>query len=174
MTRRIEYNGINKHECAVVWDLHGGGCRVSSLKGERSSDSYPNNPGGNCAWSPNGTWIAAGVPSRNVTYIWEMTTFECLHPTSTWNGAELLASSADGHWIATAHYEWLGRTGPTTVWIWSVESGELHQSLEGHTDLVSAAAFNPGSTRIATGSRDCTVRIWDAQTGEHISNSPII
>ena len=167
VTPRIKPDDVNEHECAVVWDLHEGGRKVSSLEGECDYDWYPNNPSGNCIWSPNGTWIAAGVPSLDVTYIWETTTFQRLHPASTWKGSELLASSADGRWVVTAHHRRLGSTRPTTVWIWSVESGELHQSLRGHVGSVYAA-FNLESTHIATGSRDSTIRIWDAQTGEQL------
>jgi len=38
-------------------------------------------------------------------------------------------------------------------------------SMKGHTDLVLTVAFSPDGSRIAPGSRDKTVRIWDVQTG---------
>ncbi len=42
---------------------------------------------------------------------------------------------------------------------------ELRRVLMGHTDWVSAVAVAPDGTWLATGSRDRTVRIWDAATG---------
>ena len=36
----------------------------------------------------------------------------------------------------------------------------------GHSDNVFAVAWSPGGTSIASGSRDKTVRIWNAHTGE--------
>ncbi|MEU0210084.1 NB-ARC domain-containing protein [Streptomyces canus] len=42
----------------------------------------------------------------------------------------------------------------------------LMRTLTGHRGPVHAVAFSPDGTRIATGSRDTTVRIWSSATGE--------
>ena len=39
-------------------------------------------------------------------------------------------------------------------------------TLEGHTDLVTCLHFSPDGSRIASGSQDRSVRLWDTATGD--------
>ncbi|KAJ7093772.1 WD40 repeat-like protein [Mycena epipterygia] len=41
----------------------------------------------------------------------------------------------------------------------------LQKILRGHDDSVYSVDFSPDGSRIASGSVDCTVRVWDAETG---------
>ena len=38
-------------------------------------------------------------------------------------------------------------------------------TLEGHIDFVNSVAFSPDGQRIASGSNDETIKIWDAASG---------
>ncbi|RYP58063.1 hypothetical protein DL770_010515 [Monosporascus sp. CRB-9-2] len=70
-----------------------------------------------------------------------------------------LAFSYDSKLVASA-------SNDKTVRIWSADTGELQQTLEGHADPVWSVAFSYDSKLIASASNDKTVRIWSADTGE--------
>jgi WD40 repeat protein len=54
----------------------------------------------------------------------------------------------------------------TSVLITETLTGNVVKELEGHTDSTTTASWSPDGTKLATGSLDLTVRIWDMETGE--------
>lgn len=42
------------------------------------------------------------------------------------------------------------------------------QKLQGHSNWVLSVAFSPDSSRIASGSDDRTIRIWDVRSGKEV------
>ena len=42
-------------------------------------------------------------------------------------------------------------------------------TLTGHSDLVYSVAYSPDGKHVVSGSRDNTVKVWDAQTGKEVS-----
>ena len=50
--------------------------------------------------------------------------------------------------------------------LWDVTSGEkCLQTLEGHSWYVNSVSFSPDGTKIASGSDDETVKVWDVTSG---------
>jgi WD40 repeat protein len=55
---------------------------------------------------------------------------------------------------------------------WEVEAGEVAQeakTLRGHSEQITCTALSPDESRVITGSRDGTARIWRTRTGEQLA-----
>lgn len=78
--------------------------------------------------------------------------------------------STKGWWIAALAFSPCGKKIVSSnythiIQIWDIETGKF-QNLEGHTQTIWTVTFHPSLPIIASGSDDCTIRIWDSNTGE--------
>lgn len=84
-----------------------------------------------------------------------------------------LAFSTDGRYLVSGGADqtvrvWAAPTWPrdtTGRWTAPAESNGPLQTLSGHSRIVSAVAFSPDSSLLASGGEDRTVRIWEWQQG---------
>lgn len=71
--------------------------------------------------------------------------------------------STDGKLIA-------GGLADSTIRIWDETSGEVLNTLRGHTSTVYSVSFNPDANRIASISFDGTLKVWDVVSGKLLMN----
>ncbi len=62
----------------------------------------------------------------------------------------------------------LGHGAADTLVVRDGSSGKEVRPLKGHTEYIATAAFSPDGKRILTGSRDRSVKLWDAETGREL------
>lgn len=88
--------------------------------------------------------------------LWDVTTRKYLKTLTDETGATRVRFSPDGQTLAGYRQ---------AVWLWDVASGELRQTLTGHTGGVSSVHFNPDGQTLFSTSGNKTIRLWDVNTG---------
>jgi WD40 repeat protein len=54
------------------------------------------------------------------------------------------------------------------VSLWDATDGEMLRTIAAHKTVVMGIAFSPDGGRLATGSLDTTVKVWDLSTGKEL------
>lgn len=113
-------------------------------------------------FSPDSSAIMATGSGDNTARIWDCDTGTPLHTLKGHTSWVLAVSfSPDGKILATGSMD-------NTTRLWNVKTGEaLGGPLKGHTKWITSLAWEPyhhqqsGKPRLASASKDSTVRIWD-------------
>jgi WD40 repeat protein len=129
-------------------------------------------------WSPDGKQVASCSEDQTIR-IWDVETHTCLHTlqghsSRVWG----ISFSPDGQTLASSSED-------QTIRLWQVSNGHCVANIQGYTNWVKTVAFSPtdqaiakrccdsealaslrASAQIATGHKDRTLRVWDANSGK--------
>jgi WD40 repeat protein/tetratricopeptide (TPR) repeat protein len=148
-----------------VWDAHTGQ-QLFTLQGHTREVT-------SVAFSPDGQRLASGAEDQTVE-VWDAQGGQQILSLRGHTGfVTSVAFSPDGQRLASGSED-------KTVKVWDAHTGQQLLTLQGHTDAVTSVAFsppgeagtrrvagNPGQ-RIASGSADRTVKVWDAHSGQQL------
>jgi WD40 repeat protein len=104
------------------------------------------------AWSPDGKQVAAVGPAG--TGVWDV---DSKQNVLRLDPATVVAWSPHANQLAMAT--------DNTAGVWDVSTGKELLTLRGHQALVSAVAWSPDGSMLATASADKTAKVWDARSG---------
>jgi eukaryotic-like serine/threonine-protein kinase len=146
-----------------VWDARTGQ-ELLTIKVQPSASH------GNVAFSRDGKRLAhvsANLPDweSSTMKVWDAQTGQEILTVRAHGQMTSVAFSPDGKRLVTgAGFAVTGVLIDRAVRVWDAQTGQEVLTLKGHTNEVTSALFSPDGSRLASASRDGTVKVWDATT----------
>ena len=159
-----------------VWDITTGqtlytlrgqprGLAALAIHARRKSQAAVSSPSAEAAEqaaaqaaAQNMEWLLAAVGYDHLVHLWEGRGTQAaitLQPLPhSRHALYTVAISPNGRIVAAAGHD-------RSIYLWEVESSQLLQILEGHTDVILCVAFHPDGNQLVSGGEDGIFRFWD-------------
>jgi WD40 repeat protein len=140
--------GPNYKPVLTLWDLTTG-----KIKQEIADP-----PGWHAiTFSPDGKWLAAGVPNNDRVCVWERATGKVRFTTPPGHPGYALAFAKDGDTLISC-------CSHSALSMWDLKRGRDVLEDEGHTGAIGAVDVSADGKTIATGSQDGFICLWDVKS----------
>jgi WD40 repeat protein len=137
-----------------VWDINSG-VLLRTLEGQSNSDSC-------LAFSLNG-YLARSY--LNSIKIWNASSGSLLRMLNRGKHVGEIAVSQDGKLLASTAKEYIS---DCTINVWDTSSGVMLRMLNDHPTLISALAFSPDSSLLASVSTWGSLKLWESSSGAEL------
>jgi WD40 repeat protein len=144
-----------------LWDADQGGEALATLQGHALRVST-------VIFSPDGKFLASGSLDRTVR-LWDINTKKEVQSLAKAGGLVLsLAYSPDGTLLARGDgtLQAKGDDSESGVLLLDVRANKVSRVLAKNCELIHGVAFSKDGRRLAAGSHDGSVKVWDVATGD--------
>jgi WD40 repeat protein len=115
-------------------------------------------------------------PGEYTLKVWERESAQVLHAFTGWAQNTALAISPSGRVVAACYEDPMPRrtrTDDLNINLWDVLTGSPLRTIKSHFTTIACLAFSPDGKRLASGSADHTILIWDnVAPASGLTNAP--